>query len=544
VGVAAELSGEIVLAWGKASEVEPGDYIFEGYTVWQGESETGPWTELATYDLPGGYSDALIDSTIDSYSGVKVPWIRRALSDNGLAYTYSTTYDALTGGPLRDVTTYYFRVTAFSFAYAYLPEGEVDSVIVPDGDRFLESQTVLTLIPQGRQAGTRPSHSPNDVLSTTHTNGTSDIIISPIVLDPYALTGDSYLLWFEDTGTDTVWHLTNTTDDSVLLQDQTNMSGDDLFLPTEGFQLVLEMAQGVVGIDEVATADGPLASPDNVMWSLNSTREWYVGSDDGSNFERLNWRHHIGIADWEFRFTDSAGGSQYYDFNTDGLMPGRCPFEVWNIGEGTPDDPSDDVRIDIAYLDDDASGSWSWGDRIYLSENPYSEPAPDPMVYVWDDDFKLGRIVFNHYDGTTSAPDSGTVVRFVTAKLVTENDTFTFVATSAMSVSGESELDRIRVVPNPFYLYGPYDAAVGNYEMRFHNLPAKCTITIYNLAGEYIDVIEKNDASTGIATWGGRTGEGLPVASGIYIYVVDAPKLGQKIGKFAVFMEKEVLKQY
>ena len=35
-----------------------------------------------------------------------------------------------------------------------------------------------------------------------------------------------------------------------------------------------------------------------------------------------------------------------------------------------------------------------------------------------------------------------------------------------------------------------------------------------------------------------------PVASGIYIYVVEAPGFGQKIGKMAIFTETEILNQY
>ena len=108
----------------------------------------------------------------------------------------------------------------------------------------------------------------------------------------------------------------------------------------------------------------------------------------------------------------------------------------------------------------------------------------------------------------------------------------------------ESALDAITVAPNPFYLYGPYDPTAGNYKIQFHNLPEECTITIYNLAGEFIREIVKDDPTTGIATWGATTWNNLPVASGIYIYVVDAPGYGQKIGKMAVFMEVEVLDTY
>ncbi|UCE24578.1 MAG: T9SS type A sorting domain-containing protein, partial [Candidatus Zixiibacteriota bacterium] len=101
-----------------------------------------------------------------------------------------------------------------------------------------------------------------------------------------------------------------------------------------------------------------------------------------------------------------------------------------------------------------------------------------------------------------------------------------------------------KAVPNPFYLTSGYDPNPGSYAIKFHHLPEACTIRIYNLAGELVRTLEKDDPATAIAEWDILTENGLPVASGIYIYVVDAEGFGQKIGKMAVFVEKEVLDIY
>src|SRR5690606_22304852 len=45
---------------------------------------------------------------------------------------------------------------------------------------------------------------------------------------------------------------------------------------------------------------------------------------------------------FEMRFTE-AGGYCVYAFDDD--MVATVPFEIWDIGIGTPDDPSDDVRM-------------------------------------------------------------------------------------------------------------------------------------------------------------------------------------------------------
>ena len=57
---------------------------------------------------------------------------------------------------------------------------------------------------------------------------------------------------------------------------------------------------------------------------------------------------------------------------------------------------------------------------------------------------------------------------------------------------------------------------------------------IYNLAGDLIYSVEHNDADRGTETWNLLTRDRQSVASGLYLYSVTAPGLGQKIGKFAI----------
>jgi hypothetical protein len=256
----------------------------------------------------------------------------------------------------------------------------------------------------------------------------------------------------------------------------------------------------------------------------------------------MNWRGYMGTYDWEFRFTSDS--SEYYDWNTDDMWGDLAPFEIWNIGIGTPGDDTDDMRINFFILDDDLSGGWSWGDRIYPFERQYSAPNPDPAVYTWDADFWIGRIVFNDASGALTAPDVGTIVRFTSRKVITLQDVYTFQTALPTVTMDESVLDNITVAPNPFYLFGPYDPAVGNYHIEFQNLPAECNISIYNLAGDFVRRIDKNTVDESHINWDALSMNGLPVASGIYLYVVDAPGIGQKIGKIAVFTEVEVLQTY
>ncbi len=79
--------------------------------------------------------------------------------------------------------------------------------------------------------------------------------------------------------------------------------------------------------------------------------------------------------------------------------------------------------------------------------------------------------------------------------------------------------------------------------MRFTNLPDTVSIRIFNLAGELVSTSGKNNSST-FLPWDMENDFGIPIGSGIYIYVVDAPGFGQKIGKTAIFVETELLDQF
>ncbi len=116
---------------------------------------------------------------------------------------------------------------------------------------------------------------------------------------------------------------------------------------------------------------------------------------------------------------------------------------------------------------------------------------------------------------------------------------FTVFAPAYSAEKARSELDNIYVVPNPYVVYSSLESPStlptrrGDSQLQFRNLPQRCTIRIYTILGELVDTIEKDD-NRSFAPWALLSYEGHRLAYGVYIYHVEVPGVGEKIGRFAL----------
>jgi hypothetical protein len=116
----------------------------------------------------------------------------------------------------------------------------------------------------------------------------------------------------------------------------------------------------------------------------------------------------------------------------------------------------------------------------------------------------------------------------------------------------KNALDLIKVVPNPYYGSSSYESNRVDNRVRITNLPNKCTIKIFSLNGTLVKTITRdvsgqedlytnlsNSGSSSVKSkrssyqdWDLKNQDNITVASGLYIFHINAPGIGEKTVKW------------
>ena len=96
----------------------------------------------------------------------------------------------------------------------------------------------------------------------------------------------------------------------------------------------------------------------------------------------------------------------------------------------------------------------------------------------------------------------------------------------------ESDLDKINVVPNPYYAYSPYEADQLKNMVKIVNLPEHAVVTIYTTSGTLIRKFPAKEASTTYIDWDLKNAAGIPISGGLYLIHVKVPGVGEKVVKW------------
>jgi hypothetical protein len=227
---------------------------------------------------------------------------------------------------------------------------------------------------------------------------------------------------------------------------------------------------------------------------------------------------------------------------------GDVPFTVW--------DTEHRRQLKVAFVEDANSGNanliWDmgWNDSSFSDFGGHEYVFFSNLTYdEYYTDFLNGTLdgMYNNVMYASGWGAKGThpylkdafEIHIYAANPNSENDIFVFTAPDAptpQKIYLKEDVKNINVAPNPYYgaHSGDYNSA-GSW-VQFTCLPTECTIRIFDLAGNQVRKLVKNDPGTSLLRWDLRNQSGYTLASGIYIFYVEIPGIGTKIGKLAVFM--------
>ena len=562
---------QVNLLWDSGSRFSytpaPG-YAFEGYNVYQGQSVSGPWKRLATFDLENGITDVR-EPVFDIETGLIIQDTPTAFGgDNGVAYTYSTGSDAIKGGALKDGTTYFYAVTAY--AVNENPPTGLEKVLET-------SQQPIQVIPQRPASGTDVGSAKVNAstVSSTAPQPTTDHVIIDVV-DPASITGHTYAISYNIVGPDTLWNLTDRTTGEALISNQLERTDNPVYAPVHGMIVKLRESQA-------ADVDEPLN--DIYYAPFDNDMPFHgVGAGLGYFEDSFGYASHFfaGVSEIdqpqlfktvEVRF---GPGQKAYRFFRDELASGGAPtagrgytyqgfhdvgLQAWNV--------DDNVQLEVGFVErritdanslptgtQPATQDRTWnpdntalGGREYLfislrqySGNEAPELAQDGAVVGADTLWLYAGWLLK--TGTVKSGDKF-VMQAGGNRVGTPADTLLFTSAAAVTnvVSRQQDgLKNIRVVPNPYYSRSSYELSPFNRIVKFTNMPEQATVRIYDLAGRLIRTLRKTDPNSSILEWDLQNENRLPVASAVYIYHVEVPNAGTTVGRLVIFMEKEQLR--
>ena len=281
------------------------------------------------------------------------------------------------------------------------------------------------------------------------------------------------------------------------------------------------------------------------------------GYNNGNGFVPIGYR----AADFEISWIDTGDDSltvEVWDNTHNVAVPFRKhPGSGWSfVGSwGRYIRLAGDFRENVTEDDYDKAGAFakasklpkrgtSVGFTLYISGAQVKVSTDQTMVPQGGDVWMLrtsfgslpadtlgGYLVQKDADGNALKRPPAAGVRY---QVSVTNDT---------NESEDADLNKIRVVPNPYIVADVWDKSPQEKRISFTNLPNRCSIRIYTLAGNLVQVLAHEGTvgeyghfwKGGTEFWDLKNRYNMLVASGWYIWHVKDLQTGDtEIGKFAI----------
>lgn len=593
---ATALEDQIILKWDNLAESylfqsvaeknpitdDPTYYEFEGYNVYQLESLSGEGEikRLATFDKVNGakkISDTVFSPEYNKYVDIFVQFGR----DSGVSHSFQITKDEINDKELLINREYYFAVTS----YCYNKYGSPKT--------FESLKEIIAVRPQ------KPStwESSNDTVQydfdfdADHINGSGRGHVFVRIVDPTQITGDDYLLTFNDSlqiGNEKIevlnWNLTNTTTGEILHNSNSLIDGIDLltqnnlgygaFPTTDGFRLIIHTTQP--GMDPyrgywnfsgdiwIWGIQGGWINDYNVNivghgyeflgTSLTNELDYddvtieFAGCEncnDGMAIEEMIAQSKL---DYPNRWSKAI--SQDLENNNQSLVD--VPWVVYKTGS----EPKEYLKSGI--MENPSNGYWDFvtnptSDR-FIDEDAYE------IILILNESYEADNAKYLNMEIDISGKNDQSPIMYVLTPKIRNNlpylyapfeieinasrggfsseDVFSFSTNEYAGRTVKYNQRKINVWPNPYFGYNPEETNSGDRQIHFTNLPSsgKCAIRIFDLSGSIVRKINHTNG-TQFEIWDAKDHNFKPVASGMYIVHIETES-GNEILKLAVLQPK------
>lgn len=147
-------------------------------------------------------------------------------------------------------------------------------------------------------------------------------------------------------------------------------------------------------------------------------------------------------------------------------------------------------------------------------------------------DFEVGdKVVFTTFGGALGFPQPGAKLTVNISEGFPKLENYT-----------DEMLEQVKVVPNPYYVTHIGQTTTDAGRLYLTNLPPKCTISIFNIAGDLVKVIEHDDVGSAepgkhpIEVWNLISESKQQVGSQTLIAKIETPNGAESLVKFSVVM--------
>ncbi len=538
--------------------------VFEGIKIYQMDSPSTNEFEdgrenrklIAVYDLKNEYKDIFQqkgNEVTKIYEGKNNVDTLSFVDDGSAIIRHIVDIDPFNQNrPLLNNVEYFFSITSFSINRPFLTP--LGSGAWRGGSGVLQENPLgggqLHRVMPGRDEN-QPFK--GDSAEYVGSRQNHDGFVFTDVVDNAAVTGDDYRVEFFDNGN--LYSIMNETTgqivrDSMAFQD--SVGGDSWSFPiVEGLSIkVRNVRDGVNNAQTVNLADNQIDWVTGSGRFTTKTSAFNGGIELIQNSFRANLSDGIPKSEYfpvEIRMATSDNSmAQHYRANWN-LSVGLKPTFLSAVDISDPENPR---QVYVGYHHPSPSGTidFSANNDIIIFKADYQETERYGRASS-DSLFKAEAYMILQLSATADSVFQANPLTLRITPFYPNSDVDAFL------VKGESvqprltteeqkgQLERVNVVPNPYWAYSAYETSYDTPVLKFTHLPNEVTIRIFNLAGQLIKTLRKNDEANELA-WNLRNESNLRVASGMYIAHVEAAGIGAKVLKFAIVQREERLDRF